>query len=66
MALPAVGGGGDGAVTVSQAGDGAPYFALGWAASGYGGAATGLVVAAITVPRTVLMLLGGAVADRAR
>lgn len=40
------------------------YFALGWAATGYGGAAAGAVLAAVIVPRTLLMLLGGAVADR--
>ncbi|MFJ9693178.1 MFS transporter [Kitasatospora sp. NPDC101183] len=45
-------------------GDAALYFALGWAASGYGGGAAGLVLTAITVPRTLLVLFGGAVADR--
>ncbi|MFI9360266.1 MFS transporter [Kitasatospora sp. NPDC053057] len=45
-------------------GDAALGFALGWAASGYGGGAAGLVLTAITVPRTALVLLGGAVADR--
>ncbi|MFJ9456500.1 MFS transporter [Kitasatospora sp. NPDC101447] len=45
-------------------GDAALYFALGWAASAHGGGATGLVLTAITVPRTALVLLGGAVADR--
>ncbi|MFF2075251.1 MFS transporter [Kitasatospora sp. NPDC058162] len=45
-------------------GDAALSFALGWAASGYGGGAAGLVLTAVTVPRTVLVLLGGAVADR--
>ncbi|MFF7994163.1 MFS transporter [Kitasatospora xanthocidica] len=45
-------------------GDAALYFALGWAASAHGGGAAGLVLTAITVPRTVLVLLGGAVADR--
>ncbi|WP_031067328.1 MFS transporter [Streptomyces sp. NRRL WC-3742] len=45
-------------------GDAALYFALGWAASAYGGGAAGLVLTAITVPRTLLVLFGGAVADR--
>ncbi|WP_063736123.1 MFS transporter [Kitasatospora aureofaciens] len=45
-------------------GDAVLGFALGWAASGYGGGAAGLVLTAITVPRTTLVLLGGAVADR--
>ncbi|MFE5580267.1 MFS transporter [Kitasatospora sp. NPDC056531] len=45
-------------------GDAALYFALGWAASAHGGGAAGLVLTAVTVPRTVLVLLGGAVADR--
>ncbi|MGW2374330.1 MULTISPECIES: MFS transporter [Kitasatospora] len=45
-------------------GDAALNFALGWAASGYGGGAAGLVLTAITVSRTALVLLGGAVADR--
>ncbi|MFH9349196.1 MFS transporter [Kitasatospora sp. NPDC017646] len=45
-------------------GDAALGFALGWAASGYGGGAAGLVLTAVTVPRTALVLLGGAVADR--
>ncbi|MEU6236841.1 MFS transporter [Kitasatospora sp. NPDC047058] len=45
-------------------GDAALYFALGWAASAHGGGAAGLVLTAITLPRTALVLLGGAVADR--
>ncbi|MFF9642642.1 MFS transporter [Kitasatospora aureofaciens] len=45
-------------------GDAVLGFALGWAASGYGGGAAGLVLTALTVPRTTLVLLGGAVADR--
>jgi MFS family permease len=53
-----------GAATVSQVGDAVVYFALGWAASAHGGVAAGLVLACITVPRTALMLFGGAVADR--
>ncbi|RKT16902.1 putative MFS family arabinose efflux permease [Streptomyces sp. 1114.5] len=45
-------------------GDAALYFALGWAASAHGGGAAGLVLTAVTVPRTALVLLGGVVADR--
>ncbi|MFD0277225.1 MFS transporter [Kitasatospora sp. NPDC127111] len=45
-------------------GDAALHFALGWAASAHGGGAAGLVLTAITLPRTALVLLGGAVADR--
>jgi MFS family permease len=49
---------------VSQVGDAALYFALGWAASAHGGPATGLVLSSISLPTTVLLLLGGAVGDR--
>ncbi|MFD6969919.1 MFS transporter [Streptomyces sp. NPDC059979] len=48
----------------SLLGDAVLYFALGWAASAHGGATGALVLTAITLPRTVLLLLGGAVADR--
>ncbi len=54
-----------GASTASQVGDVGLYLALGWAASAYGGAAVGLVLACITVPRVVLLLPGGSVVDRA-
>lgn len=49
---------------VSQVGDAALYFALGWAASAHGGPAAGLVLSAVSLPRTVLLLLGGVVGDR--
>lgn len=49
---------------VSQVGDAALYFALGWAASADGGPAAALVLTAITLPRTALLLIGGAVGDR--
>ncbi|MFF9571950.1 MFS transporter [Streptomyces sp. NPDC014685] len=49
---------------VSLAGDAALYFALGWAASAHGGRTAALVLTAITLPRTVFLLLGGAVGDR--
>jgi MFS family permease len=48
----------------SLVGDAALYFALGWAASAHGGQTAALVLTAITLPRTVLLLLGGAVGDR--
>lgn len=48
----------------SQLGDAAMYFALGWAATAHGGGAAGLVLAAVSVPRVLFLLLGGAVADR--
>ncbi|WP_328467558.1 MFS transporter [Streptomyces sp. NBC_00448] len=48
----------------SLAGDAALAFALGWAASAHGGRTAALVLTAITLPRTVFLLLGGAVGDR--
>lgn len=48
----------------SLVGDAALYFALSWAASAHGGQMAALVLTAITLPRTVLLLLGGAVGDR--
>jgi MFS family permease len=39
-------------------------FAMAWVAAGYGGAFAGLVLTAINLPRTVLLLIGGAVSDR--
>lgn len=48
----------------SLVGDAALYFALGWAASGYGGQTAALVLTAITLPRTLFLLIGGAVGDR--
>jgi hypothetical protein len=49
---------------VSLAGNAVFYFALGWAASEHGGAVAGLVLSAITLPRVLLLLVGGAVGDR--
>lgn len=37
---------------------------MAWVAAGYGGAFAGLVLAAINLPRTLLLLIGGAVVDR--
>jgi MFS family permease len=48
----------------SLLGDAAMYFALGWAAGSHGGTMAALVLTAITLPRTLLLLLGGAVGDR--
>ncbi|MCU1633805.1 MAG: transporter [Micrococcaceae bacterium] len=39
-------------------------FAMAWVAAGYGGAFAGLVLTAINLPRTILLLVGGAVSDR--
>jgi hypothetical protein len=50
--------------TVSEVGDDALYFALGWTAAAYGGVAAGWVLAAITAPRVALTLVGGVVTDR--
>lgn len=50
--------------SASLLGDAALYFALGWAASAHGGGTAALVLTAITLPRTALLLLGGAVGDR--
>ncbi len=50
---------------VSQLGDAALYFALGWAASAVDGSAAALVLSAVALPRTALLLLGGVVGDRA-
>ncbi|WP_019031054.1 MFS transporter [Salinispora arenicola] len=51
-------------ILASLAGNAVFYFALGWAASEHGGAVAGLVLSAITLPRVVLLLVGGAVSDR--
>jgi MFS family permease len=53
-----------GGALASQLGDAVFYFALGWAASAHGGSAAGLVLSCIALPRTVLLILGGAVGDR--
>lgn len=53
-----------GAATVSNVGVAALYVALGWAASAHGGSAAGLVITVLVGTRTVLLLVGGAVADR--
>ncbi|GIL31468.1 hypothetical protein NUM_67220 [Actinocatenispora comari] len=53
-----------GGSAVSLLGSSAQGFALGWAATGYGGSWAALVLTATTAPRLLLALLGGAVADR--
>lgn len=52
------------AATLSTWGDSALGFALGWAATGIGAEWGGLVLTTIIVPRTLLLLTGGAVSDR--
>ncbi|MBX7267215.1 MFS transporter [Micromonospora sp. Llam7] len=42
----------------------ATAFAMGWVAAGRGGSFAALVLTAITLPRVLLLLVGGAVADR--
>lgn len=51
-------------VSVSQLGDAVLGFALGWAASGHGGTTSALVLTVSGLPRLVLLVVGGAVADR--
>lgn len=51
-------------ILVSLAGNSVFYFALGWAASEHGGTVAGLTLSAITLPRVLLLLIGGAVGDR--
>jgi MFS family permease len=51
-------------ILVSLVGNAVFYFALGWAASEYGGSVAGLTLSAITLPRVLLLLVGGAVSDR--
>ncbi|GAB2636916.1 MFS transporter [Kribbella swartbergensis] len=50
--------------TLSAFGDSALFFALGWAATGIAPHVAGLVLTAFTLPRAVLLLLGGALGDR--
>ncbi|MEU3261529.1 MFS transporter [Streptomyces albidoflavus] len=51
-------------ILASLAGNAVFYFALGWAASAHGGAVAGLALTAVTLPRVLLLLIGGAVSDR--
>ncbi len=50
--------------TLSAFGDSALFFALGWAATGFGPNVAGLVLTAYTLPRAVLLLAGGVLGDR--
>ncbi|GAB2489757.1 hypothetical protein GCM10027063_33810 [Promicromonospora xylanilytica] len=50
--------------TLSQLGDSVLWFALGWAAAAHGGPVAALVLTASGLPRLLLVLLGGSVADR--
>ncbi|ANC31950.1 MFS transporter [Isoptericola dokdonensis] len=52
-------------VTVSQLGSAVLMFALGWAAAGLGGTTAAMVLTLNGLPRVVLLVVGGAVADRA-
>ena len=53
-----------GAGTVSSLGTSIQAFALGWQTSGFGAHAAGLVATLANLPRVLLMLIGGAAADR--
>lgn len=50
--------------TATTLGDSLMYFALGWVAAEHGAGTAGLVLTAGAVPLRVLILVGGAVADR--
>ena len=50
--------------TLSLFGDTALFFALGWAATGISPRVAGLVLTGFTLPRAVLLLLGGVLGDR--
>lgn len=52
------------ASTLSQLGSTVLWFALGWAAAAHGGQAAALVLTASGLPRLLLVLVGGSVADR--
>jgi len=52
------------AATVAVLADGLLYFALGWEASRFGGRAAALVLTFVTLPRMLLLLTGGSIADR--
>ncbi len=53
-----------GGALASQLGDAAMYFALGWAAAAFGGATSGVILACVVLPRTLLLLVGGVAGDR--
>ncbi|GCE75067.1 MFS transporter [Cellulomonas biazotea] len=49
--------------TIARLGDAVLTFALGWAASGHGGTTAALVLGVGALPRVILLVVGGAVAD---
>ncbi len=53
-----------GAATIAATGEGVLYFAIGWTAAGIGGTTAGVVLTLVVLPRTVLLLIGGAAGDR--
>ena len=53
-----------GAATVAATGEGVLYFAIGWTAAGIGGRTAGLLLTLVVLPRTLLLLVGGATGDR--
>ena len=53
-----------GAITISLLGSQVQAFALGWTATATSGALAGIVLSAVTIPRLLLLLIGGAVADQ--
>ena len=54
-----------GGALVSQVGDAALYFALPWSCPpGHSYSATALVLSSVSLPQTVLLLIGGAIGDR--
>lgn len=53
-----------GGATLSSVGTQILSFGMAWVAAGYGGIFAGLVLTAVNLPRTVLLLIGGAVSDR--
>lgn len=51
-------------VTLASLGTQVMGFSMAWVAAGHGGAFAGLVLTAINLPRTLLLLIGGAAVDR--
>lgn len=52
------------AATVAMLADGLLYFSLGWEASRFGGRSAAAVLTLVTLPRMLLLLTGGTIADR--
>lgn len=53
-----------GGATLASLGTQVMGFSMAWVAAGHGGAFAGLVLTAINLPRTLLLLIGGAAVDR--